>query len=360
MAIFDFDDGLLEILAGREGKGPQTALSTFCCGGVMDMGLAWGGIKILQSYDWNEQAVAACRLNNGHGKELDLTDTQEALPVIRRDLGGRRLDGVVGGPPCTDYSKCGDRKEDKAARLTVSYAEIIDGLRPTWILMENVAEALTSDTFTKIARPTLKEVGYGLSHVVLDTSYNLVPQARERVLLFGFLGAEDGELDPLLKLAFRHDPYETHRGKRPERRRKLAERGERDPFETTVADVLPEIGTPFLTRRTRNKGSRAVFSIHEPYPTQVAQRRGEQNAKTYVPKRADAGPLSQSREPTWEEKKVIQGMPPEYRFPDGFAEEDKQYVIGNSLPPIIAQQAAWVLNRKTDELEAKKASVAAE
>lgn len=334
---FKFDDETLSILSGR--RRPMRAVELFCGGGLLGIGMALGGVRVVQGYDRDPKAVAACRRNLGHGRVLDLADAEAAVAAIEADLGGRPVHGVVGGPPCTDFSVCGERVEGAAADLSVSYAAVVAALKPAWILMENVPQALKSRAWNGRVRPMLKEAGYGLSHVLVDASFNLVPQCRDRVLVFGFLGLEDGDLDSLLRLAFRRDPFCRSRSVRTRRRA-----GVKDPFETVVSDVLPDIGTDLLVRRTRNRTQRAVFSIHEPYPTLVAQRRGGQNAETYVPKPADAGPLELAREPTWEEKLAIQGVPDGYAFPEGFTEDDRQRVIGNGVPPILGQQAAWVLN----------------
>lgn len=339
--LFDLDPETLEILAGRE---PMNAIDLFCGGGILSTGLALGGIDVVQGYDWNKHAVACCRHNTGHGRVLDLTDPMKALDVIRKDVDGVILHGVAGGPPCTDFSKCGKREEKQAAKLSVSYAAIVVALSPMWIFMENVPEALESDTFTQIVRPALKAAGYGLSHVVVDASFNLVGEARERLFLFGFLGLEDGDLDPLLKIAFRHDPWGRNRAVRTKARKK----GIVNPCETVAAEAIMAAGLPLstdlLTRRVRNVTQRAVFSVNEPYPTIVAQRGGDQCPHKYVRKAADAGPLSESRAPTWDELKAIHGMPLDYSFPKGTPEWAKQYVIGNSVPPVLAMQAAWVLN----------------
>jgi DNA (cytosine-5)-methyltransferase 1 len=344
---FNFEPEVLEILSGRVGRGCMTAIDLFSGGGIFTIGLRLAGIGVVQGYDNCQAAIDCCRLNLGHGRVLDLRDADKAVEIIKEDLGGAPLHGIAGGPPCTDYSPCGNRKEDGAAELSVSYAMIVSKLRPWWIVMENVPEVLTSGTYTNIVRPMLKEAGYGLDHAIWDFSFNGGAQIRKRAFVFGFYGLEDGQLDYFLKKAFRQDPWGHNRTTRTRLRRQ----GFSNPCETVVSDVLPEIDTPFLTRRTRNRTQRAVFSSSEPYPTLVAQRWGEQNARTYVAKSSDAGPLALSREPTWDEKKVLQGIPEEYSFPEGLAEGWKQYVIGNSVPVQLGQQAGWVLNEVYKHLE---------
>lgn len=50
-----------------------------------------------------------------------------------------RFDGVIGGPPCTNYSDANRRRDaEEGDRLVNHFLRIVDESRPTWFLMENV------------------------------------------------------------------------------------------------------------------------------------------------------------------------------------------------------------------------------
>lgn len=52
---------------------------------------------------------------------------------------GGRFDGVIGGPPCVNYSDANrHRKTAEGDRLVLEFLRVIDESRPTWWLMENV------------------------------------------------------------------------------------------------------------------------------------------------------------------------------------------------------------------------------
>lgn len=50
-----------------------------------------------------------------------------------------RFDGVIGGPPCTNYSDANRKRDtDEGDRLVRQFLRVVDESRPAWFLMENV------------------------------------------------------------------------------------------------------------------------------------------------------------------------------------------------------------------------------
>jgi DNA (cytosine-5)-methyltransferase 1 len=50
-----------------------------------------------------------------------------------------RFDGIIGGPPCTEYSDANRRRRtEEGDRLVREFLRVVDESRPTWFLMENV------------------------------------------------------------------------------------------------------------------------------------------------------------------------------------------------------------------------------
>lgn len=55
-----------------------------------------------------------------------------------------RFDGIIGGPPCQNYSDANrDRDPDEGDRLVLEFLRLIDESRPEWFLMENVRRVPT-------------------------------------------------------------------------------------------------------------------------------------------------------------------------------------------------------------------------
>jgi DNA (cytosine-5)-methyltransferase 1 len=103
-----------------------------------------------------------------------------------------RINLLVGGTPCQDFSVAGLRAGLDGARgnLTLEFLRLVDQLQPKWIVWENVPGVLSIDrgrTFGKFLG-ALGQLGYGLAYRVLDAQYFGVPQRRRRVFVVGYLG----------------------------------------------------------------------------------------------------------------------------------------------------------------------------
>jgi DNA (cytosine-5)-methyltransferase 1 len=104
------------------------------------------------------------------------------------------VDVLTGGFPCQDYSVAGNRgglAGDRGA-LWWEYHRLIDSIRPTWVVGENVPGLLSSRNgrdFETIVG-SLTECGYGVAWAVLDAQYFGVAQRRRRVFIVGHSGGE--------------------------------------------------------------------------------------------------------------------------------------------------------------------------
>ena len=87
--------------------------------------------------------------------------------------------GVIGGPPCQNFSGANRNKDFEAGmELVKEYLRIVDESRPDWFLMENVAGS-----------PVVTELvpdGYGVQLFTLNASHVGSEQHRLRKFHFGF------------------------------------------------------------------------------------------------------------------------------------------------------------------------------
>ena len=68
------------------------------------------------------------------------------LPNLLKELEGKQVDVVTGGPSCQSFSLAGRRKKlDKRDDLFYHYLKVIKALRPKYFVMENVKGILTKD-----------------------------------------------------------------------------------------------------------------------------------------------------------------------------------------------------------------------
>lgn len=110
-----------------------------------------------------------------------------------------KIDILVGGTPCQDFSNAGKRAGwlGKRGSLTGAYVSLIERLRPRWFIWENVPGAINKGMRRGFFQFTqaLSNIGYCSSWRVLDAQYirvdgypRAVPQRRRRVFLVGYLG----------------------------------------------------------------------------------------------------------------------------------------------------------------------------
>jgi site-specific DNA-cytosine methylase len=116
--------------------------------------------------------------------------TEVSVEEIKKKFG--TIDIITGGFPCQDVSVAGNRKGLAGSRsgLWFEFLRLIKGLRPEWLIIENVPGLLSSNEGRDLAviLRGLVECGYGWSYRILDAQYFGVPQRRRRVFIVGHLG----------------------------------------------------------------------------------------------------------------------------------------------------------------------------
>ncbi len=277
------------------------------CGG-MSLGFEQAGIEVLAAYDNWEPAVEIYRANFDHPvyrKDLWDDDVTDAIKELAPDL-------IMGGPPCQDYSIAGKREEGYRANLTTRFAEIVVGVRPEWLVFENVYNIERFDTLLKMKK-MLNDAGYGLTSQVLDASRCGVPQARKRFILVGHLGSEDGFFDEALIEG-------------------MSEK------QMTVRDYLGnKLDTQYYYMHPRSYARRGVFSIDEPSATIRGINRPIPD--NYKKHHADAAAIKDGvRALTTKERSYLQSFPEEFKL---FGPKSSvELAIGNAVPPALAKYVA--------------------
>lgn len=270
------------------------------CGG-MSLGFEQAGVDVAAAFDKWAPAVEIYRANFNHPiyeKDLCDKDSIDQIKDMTPDL-------IIGGPPCQDYSIAGKREQGNRANLTIRFADIVVGVRPKWVVFENVYNIERFGTLP-IMKEKLKKAGYGLTCAVLDASRCGVPQARKRFILVGRLGSEDGFFDKALNTG-------------------LTDK------QMTVRDYLGDrLGTQYYYMHPRSYARRAVFSIDEPSATiRGINRPIPSNYKRH---HADAASISDGvRALTTKERSYLQSFPEDFQLPG--AKTNVELAIGNAVPP---------------------------
>ena len=283
------------------------------------MGFEQAGIDVVAAFDNWKPAADIYRANFEHPMhEKDLCD-EDAVEVIK----ALKPDVLMGGPPCQDYSIAGKREAGERANLTIRFAEIVCGVKPKWVVFENVYNIERFGTLP-VMKAMLSEAGYGLTARILDASRCGVPQARKRFILVGHLGAENGFLDEALEAG-------------------LAEK------QLTVRDYLGDkLGTQYYYMHPRSYARRGVFSVDEPSATIRGINRPI--PENYRRHHGDAAAIEDGvRALTAKERSYLQPFPESFKF-EG-AKTSVELAIGNAVPPALAKYVATCIVEYEDKLE---------
>ena len=144
--------------------------------------------------EYDPSAARAFRINfpDINMIQKDIRDLKKE--EIRKLVGEKPIDIIIGGPPCQSFTTIGKRKYDDKARLYEEYYRVLEIIRPKMFLFENVKGLLSmkdesgrkiiddiSDKFENLS----PNFGYDIEYAILDAVEYGVPQHRERVFIIG-------------------------------------------------------------------------------------------------------------------------------------------------------------------------------
>lgn len=148
------------------------------------------------------------------GSVLNEEINKESLPrifnAVDSNLKGKKLDLIVGGPPCQAYSIVGRSRDkngmqgDKRNYLYSFYAEFLEKYQPSYFVFENVLGLLSAKDkhgifyFDKMKKK-FNDCGYVVEHKIIDASEYGIPQKRKRVILIGKRGSSTDFYPKILK-----------------------------------------------------------------------------------------------------------------------------------------------------------------
>jgi DNA (cytosine-5)-methyltransferase 1 len=337
------------------------AISLFSGAGGFDLGVENAGFQVAAAVEIDHDAADTMEKNfkGLHSPVLrsDIFNVRTKDIVRAAGLKGReRPDLLVGGPPCTPFSKSGfwlDWKRaglDPDASLLQEYTRILAEAKPRAFILENVY-ALTynnrasAPAFARLLRE-IDEAGYRCTWKVLNAGDFGVPQLRPRLFVVGV--PKRNRLPEM--------PESTHGGQWERR----------------------QTGTGGLPHITAGEAFNGLKTVPEPGETVrgkwghlLAEIPPGENYLHYTHKRGHPDPIFEWRSRYWSfllkldpkrPSPTIQAQPgpnvgpfhwenrrlrvPELRrlftFPDDFELVGRrlsvQAQIGNSVPPLLAQR----------------------
>lgn len=187
----------------KDNKHKIPILSFFSGGGFLDMGFEQAGFHVIWTNEIDEvfaklhaAGMTSWRKSNGNGAKAEIFNTKSIKEIKSSEIiqeafpkGKPKIFGIIGGPPCQDFSINGSRKgfEGERGKLTIIYFDKISELKPTFFVMENVIgltkKKETKEYFQTIIKGIEKE--YFVDHEKLNSLNFGVPQHRERVFFIG-------------------------------------------------------------------------------------------------------------------------------------------------------------------------------
>ena len=146
--------------------------------------------NIIAANEIEKDISIAYTLNHPNVKMFNCDIKDLTADILNKTLNGKKIDIVVGGPPCQSYSTLGKRQNDERANLFMQYKRVLEILQPKAFVFENVTGILSMNkgNLFKQIKAEFEELGYDLKYKVLDAVNYGVPQHRERVILVGFKG----------------------------------------------------------------------------------------------------------------------------------------------------------------------------
>ena len=297
-------------------------IDLFCGCGGLSLGFQNVDYNIVAAFDYWDVALNIYQKNFDHPvykRDLsDLTDLSD-FEALQPNI-------IIGGPPCQDYSTAGHRDETRGrAALTISYARIVEYIRPKYFLMENVAVIEKSETL-KVVNKIFKDAGYGLTQLTLDASKCGVPQTRKRYITFGVLGGKDGDALEI----FTHNQSEKS---------------------MTMRDYFGDsLGFEYYFRVPTSYKRRGIYSIDEPSMTIRGVDRPV--PKGYKGHPANPVPLSPDiRSLTPQERSWIQTFPKDFIW-EG-SKTNLNQAIGNAVPVKLGEYIANCIKEYISEHETR-------
>lgn len=355
-------------------------LSFFTGGGFLDMGFARAGFTTVWTNENNsifadmyEFAVPPMSKALKNKNLLDRISDRRSVDSIKSGeiismafpAGRPELLGIIGGPPCPDFSNGGKQRGHKGdhGRLSKTFVDHICAIKPSFFVFENVHGLLKTEkhrAFLEALKKQLREARYCVDRTVLNSLDFGLAQDRERVFLIGIN-------KDLLKLILGRNmvisesqwfpwPVGKYHGARQRfdwpkinQNGKAPEKPEGIPDALMVYRLLSDIPDGLSNSREGFKPYSHKFKT---------VREGDTSGKSF--KRLHRYRFS----PTacygnnevhlhpWEHRRLtvreamrIQGIPDAYALPEAVPLSSKFKMVANGVPVLLAEQIAFSLKK---------------
>jgi DNA (cytosine-5)-methyltransferase 1 len=342
------------------------AISLFSGAGGLDLGAEAAGYEVRAAVEWDDDAAATMEKNFEHLESpvirqdiLEVTTTQIlGAAGLRSD---ERPDLLIGGPPCTPFSKSGFWLEwkrkglDPGASLLQAYTRVLSEARPHRFVLENVYALTYNNNASRPAYERLmREIdaaGYHCAPKVLNAADYGVPQSRPRLFV---IGVPKDEPLPAHPGATHGGQWERRSTGNPKRAHVTAAEvldgllTEPEPGENVngkYGHLLPDIppGDNYLFYTDKRGHPQPLFTWRGKYWSFLLKLAPDKPSPTI---QAQPGPYIGPFH--WENRRLRVGeIKRLFTYPDWFelvgSRSSVQSQLGNSVPPLLAEKVVCAL-----------------
>lgn len=309
-------------------------------------------------------------------------------------LGKKKIDVIIGGPPCQAYSIAGRVRDENGMRddyrnfLFESYIEVVRRLSPKLFVFENVPGILTAKPTGKpiidIIKKAFNDCGYeiidDLKDAIIDFSEYGVPQNRKRIIIVGLNKSVYKEDCQLILKRFYSEILPKYKTDKKTVREAIGDLPRLFPLNDincskshvshySTADVVDSHEPRFHSKRdieifklltedlesgenryTSTDALKVLYTektgktsnVHKYYVIRWDEQSNLIPAHLYKDGLRHIHPDSeQSRTITVREAARLQGFPDDYCFVG--TQADKYKMIGNAVPPIFSEKLAYAV-----------------
>ncbi len=337
------------------------AIDLFCGCGGLSYGFEKVGFNIMLGIDNDKMALNVFEHNHNEAISICGDITQLNYSDVKSKIGNKKIDIIIGGPPCQGMSLSGPRKfDDPRNKLYLSYIRFVEEIKPKAFVIENVPGlvSLFKGQIKDIIIEKLTALGYKVQYKILCAADYGVPQNRRRVVFVG-LRDKNFDFDSILKketvtcemalsdlpplidtLGVDPDNYDT----KPQNHYQQIMRANSDKVRNHIAashskkvkhiiSLVPDGGNykdlPEKYINTRNfHVAWTRFRSDKPAPTIDTGHRHHFHYKY-------------NRVPTVRECARLQSFPDDFIFEGNKTQQFRQ--VGNAVPPLMAQAIAKAL-----------------
>lgn len=351
-------------------------LSFFSGGGFLDMGFEQAGFSIIWTNENNKvfaemhsHGITSWRKARGNGIRAEIFNTNSIEDISPGAIlneafpnGKPEKFGIIGGPPCQDFSSAGHNNGFLGERghLTKVFFDYIVKINPHFFVFENVQNLWNNKKHNKKLLEILVNVRkkYFLDHKILNSINFGVPQDRNRLFIVGIRKPEswvDGFIESEFSFPWPIDPIYNNSIKKYEwpqknKFRNRIARPQEIPKEITIENIVlkrneeslvpngKEYFNPYSAKfwlidegDTRNRSFKRLHRYR--YSPTACYGNNEVHLHPFLPRRLSV-----------REALRIQSVDDTYILPPDISLVSKFKMIGNGVPVKLSFAVAKALN----------------